>query len=185
MNPPVIVIHGNSLEHVTDAYKRFLEGRFRDAFKLVGTPLRIEMQTRRRIRYADKRTPTSEALVRPRRLSRLAAARGHAGQRAVSESQHGAYREQQRATATRPVSEHAAQGARAGLDLPRQRHQAAGPDRIVRPVRRAAAQHRHADGLQARDLHRRARPRRQFPRRAENGRATAERRADATAAGNA
>jgi predicted GTPase len=28
MNPPVIVIHGNSLEHVTDAYKRFLEGRF-------------------------------------------------------------------------------------------------------------------------------------------------------------
>jgi GTP-binding protein len=29
MNPPVIVIHGNSLEHVTDVYKRFLEGRFR------------------------------------------------------------------------------------------------------------------------------------------------------------
>ena len=26
MNPPVIVIHGNSLEHVTDAYKRFLKG---------------------------------------------------------------------------------------------------------------------------------------------------------------
>ena len=45
MNPPVIVIHGNSLEDVTAAYKRFLEGRFRKEFDLVGTPLRIEMKT--------------------------------------------------------------------------------------------------------------------------------------------
>ena len=45
MNPPVIVIHGNSLEHLTDAYKRFLEGRFRKAFDLEGTPLRIELKT--------------------------------------------------------------------------------------------------------------------------------------------
>ncbi|MDP1687755.1 ribosome biogenesis GTPase Der [Hydrogenophaga sp.] len=45
MNPPVIVIHGNSLEHVPDSYKRFLEGRFRKAFDLVGTPLRIELKT--------------------------------------------------------------------------------------------------------------------------------------------
>ncbi|SHM55207.1 ribosome biogenesis GTPase Der [Rhizobacter sp. OV335] len=45
MNPPLIVIHGNSLEHVTDVYKRFLEGRFRAHFKLVGTPLRIEMRS--------------------------------------------------------------------------------------------------------------------------------------------
>lgn len=44
-NPPVIVVHGNSLEHVTEAYKRFLEGRFRKEFDLVGTPLRIEMKT--------------------------------------------------------------------------------------------------------------------------------------------
>jgi GTP-binding protein len=53
MNPPVIVVHGNSLEHVTEAYKRFLEGRFRQEFKLVGTPLRIEMKTSRNP-YADK-----------------------------------------------------------------------------------------------------------------------------------
>ncbi|MCB2017883.1 MAG: ribosome biogenesis GTPase Der [Hydrogenophaga sp.] len=45
MNPPVIVIHGNSLEHVSDSYKRFLEGRFRKAFDLEGTPLRIEFKT--------------------------------------------------------------------------------------------------------------------------------------------
>ena len=45
MNPPVIVIHGNSLEHIGEAYRRFLEGRFRKAFDLVGTPLRIEFKT--------------------------------------------------------------------------------------------------------------------------------------------
>ena len=53
MNPPVIVIHGNSLEHVTDAYKRFLEGRFRKEFDLVGTPLRIEMKSSHNP-FADK-----------------------------------------------------------------------------------------------------------------------------------
>ncbi|MET1115794.1 MAG: ribosome biogenesis GTPase Der [Comamonas sp.] len=53
MNPPVIVIHGNSLEHVTDVYKRFLEGRFRKEFNLVGTPLRIELKTSANP-YADK-----------------------------------------------------------------------------------------------------------------------------------
>ncbi len=53
MNPPVIVVHGNSLEHVTDAYKRFLEGRFRKEFNLIGTPLRVEMKTSANP-YADK-----------------------------------------------------------------------------------------------------------------------------------
>ena len=53
MNPPVIVVHGNSLEGVTDAYKRFLEGRFRKAFDLTGTPLRVEMKTARNP-YAEK-----------------------------------------------------------------------------------------------------------------------------------
>lgn len=45
MNPPIVVIHGSALSGVTDSYKRFLEGRFREAFKLRGTPLRIEMRT--------------------------------------------------------------------------------------------------------------------------------------------
>jgi GTP-binding protein len=53
MNPPIIVIHGNSLEHVTESYKRFLEGRFRKEFDLVGTPLRIEMKTSQNP-YANK-----------------------------------------------------------------------------------------------------------------------------------
>jgi GTP-binding protein len=45
MNPPIVVVHGNALEHVTDAYKRYLEGRIRDHFKLVGTPLRVELKS--------------------------------------------------------------------------------------------------------------------------------------------
>ena len=47
MNPPIVVIHGNSLEHVTPAYRRYLEGRVRDHFHLVGTPLRIELRSGR------------------------------------------------------------------------------------------------------------------------------------------
>lgn len=53
MNPPLIVIHGNSLEHIPEAYKRYLEGRFRAHFKLVGTPLRIEMRSAHNP-YAEK-----------------------------------------------------------------------------------------------------------------------------------
>jgi len=46
-NPPIVVIHGNATEAVTEAYKRFLEGRFREHFKLSGTPLRIELKSSR------------------------------------------------------------------------------------------------------------------------------------------
>jgi len=45
MNPPLIVIHGNSLDHISETYKRFLEGRFREHFKLTGTPMRIELRS--------------------------------------------------------------------------------------------------------------------------------------------
>jgi GTP-binding protein len=44
-NPPRIVIHGNSLQHVSAAYLRYLENWFRETFKLQGTPLRIELRT--------------------------------------------------------------------------------------------------------------------------------------------
>jgi len=45
MNPPRIVIHGSALGRVPESYKRYLEGQFRDAFGLVGTPLRIELRS--------------------------------------------------------------------------------------------------------------------------------------------
>jgi GTP-binding protein len=40
-NPPVIVIHGNQTERVPEAYRRYLINRFRKAFKLKGTPVRL------------------------------------------------------------------------------------------------------------------------------------------------
>jgi len=40
-NPPVIVIHGNQTERLPEAYRRFLINRFRKAFKLKGTPVRL------------------------------------------------------------------------------------------------------------------------------------------------
>ncbi|MCX7898042.1 MAG: ribosome biogenesis GTPase Der [Rhodocyclaceae bacterium] len=46
-NPPVIVIHGNALEHIPPAYVRYLEHSFRTAFGLVGTPLSIQFKTGR------------------------------------------------------------------------------------------------------------------------------------------
>ena len=44
-NPPLIIIHGNALDAVPDSYRRYLETRFRNAFKLDGTPLRIEFKS--------------------------------------------------------------------------------------------------------------------------------------------
>jgi GTP-binding protein len=52
-NPPIIVIHGNALEHVPPSYKRYLENTFRETFRLSGTPLRIVFQTSENP-YAEK-----------------------------------------------------------------------------------------------------------------------------------
>ncbi|MGH8744055.1 MAG: ribosome biogenesis GTPase Der [Burkholderiales bacterium] len=53
-NPPRIVVHGNALEAVPDSYWRYLERVFRDAFKLQGTPLKLEFK-RGRNPYAGKK----------------------------------------------------------------------------------------------------------------------------------
>lgn len=47
MNPPRIIIHGNALDRVPESYKRYLEGYFREAFQLAGTPMRIEFRSGR------------------------------------------------------------------------------------------------------------------------------------------
>ena len=44
MNPPLIVIHGNALEHVSASYQRYLENCFCQAFKLQGTPLKVQFK---------------------------------------------------------------------------------------------------------------------------------------------
>ncbi|HYY60520.1 MAG TPA: GTPase, partial [Burkholderiales bacterium] len=54
INPPRIIIHGNALDRVPASYQRYLEGYFRQAFELVGTPLAIEFRTGRNP-YAKKK----------------------------------------------------------------------------------------------------------------------------------
>jgi len=44
-NPPIIVIHGNQTERLPDAYRRYLVNRFRKAFRLKGTPVRLTFKT--------------------------------------------------------------------------------------------------------------------------------------------
>jgi len=46
-NPPRVIIHGNALDAIPDAYRRYLEGQFREAFQLQGTPLVIEFKSSR------------------------------------------------------------------------------------------------------------------------------------------
>jgi len=52
-NPPIIVIHGNALEHVPPAYVRYLEHTYMEAFRLQGTPLRIQFKSGKNP-YIDK-----------------------------------------------------------------------------------------------------------------------------------
>jgi GTP-binding protein len=61
-NPPVIVIHGNQTERLPDSYRRYLINRFRKAFKLTGTPVRLSFKKGKNP-YAGRRntlTPRQE-----------------------------------------------------------------------------------------------------------------------------
>lgn len=44
-NPPIVIVHGSGLEGVSASYKRYLEGKVREAFDLEGTPLRVELKS--------------------------------------------------------------------------------------------------------------------------------------------
>jgi GTP-binding protein len=46
-NPPRIIVHGTGLDHVPASYRRYLERFFREAFKLQGTPLKVELKSGR------------------------------------------------------------------------------------------------------------------------------------------
>ncbi|MGH8729894.1 MAG: ribosome biogenesis GTPase Der [Burkholderiales bacterium] len=47
VNPPCIVVHGSALKRVPQSYWRYLEHSFRSAFKLQGTPLRLQYKNAR------------------------------------------------------------------------------------------------------------------------------------------
>lgn len=69
--PPRIVIHGNRTDTVPPAYKRYLMNVFRDHFKLVGTPVRIEFRDGDNP-YKDKKNKlTKRQLEKRKRLKRF------------------------------------------------------------------------------------------------------------------
>ena len=74
-NPPVIVVHGNQTELVPASYRRYLARRFRSAFALIGTPLRIEFRTGKNPFGGRRNTLTPRQRRRRERLLRHVAQR--------------------------------------------------------------------------------------------------------------
>lgn len=71
MNPPVIVIHGNALQHISAAYTRYLTQTFRKAFHLQGTPLRIQYNVNVNP-YDEKDIKSKQSLRRVKLSNRIA-----------------------------------------------------------------------------------------------------------------
>jgi GTP-binding protein len=69
-NPPIIVIHGTGLDGVKAPYKRYLENTFQKAFKLSGTPLRIELRSAANP-FEGRRKPLTEKQDAQRRRRKI------------------------------------------------------------------------------------------------------------------
>ncbi|RMG33817.1 MAG: ribosome biogenesis GTPase Der [Gammaproteobacteria bacterium] len=65
-NPPIIVIHGNQVDQLPATYQRYLVNRFREAFRLRGTPLRIELRAGKNP-YEGRRNKLTKRQVGKRR----------------------------------------------------------------------------------------------------------------------
>lgn len=66
-NPPRVIIHGNRLASLPDAYKRYLENALRERFRLVGTPLALEFREGANNPYAGKKNVLTERQLKKRR----------------------------------------------------------------------------------------------------------------------
>jgi GTP-binding protein len=69
-NPPIVVIHGTGLDGVKRPYRRYLENTFRKAFKLKGTPLRIELRSSANP-FEGRRKPLTEKQDAQRRRRKI------------------------------------------------------------------------------------------------------------------
>lgn len=67
-NPPIIVIHGNQMDHVPQDYRRYLENTYRRVFKLEGTPIQIEFKSGTNPFEGRKNTPSEREQERKRRM---------------------------------------------------------------------------------------------------------------------
>lgn len=69
-NPPLVIVHGNQTQDVPAAYQRFLLNRFREAFRLRGTPLKVEFRTGENPYQGRRNQLTQRQQQKRRRLMR-------------------------------------------------------------------------------------------------------------------
>jgi len=69
-NPPIVVIHGSGLDGVKEPYKRYLENTFRKTFKLMGTPMRIQLKSSKNP-FEGKHKPLTEKQDSMRRRRKI------------------------------------------------------------------------------------------------------------------
>lgn len=67
-NPPLLVFHGNQVDEIPGAYKRYLENFFRQQLALVGTPLRLEFRGGENPFAGRRNTLTPRQIVKRRRM---------------------------------------------------------------------------------------------------------------------
>jgi GTPase len=65
-NPPIIIVHGNQVQHVPDAYRRYLANVFRKHFRLEGSPVRVEFRADDNP-FKGRRNPLTPRQVRSRK----------------------------------------------------------------------------------------------------------------------
>ncbi|MGI9309861.1 MAG: ribosome biogenesis GTPase Der [Gammaproteobacteria bacterium] len=70
--PPVIVVHGNQTESLPGSYRRYLVNHFRKAFRLRGTPIRLQLKSSRNP-FAGKRNTLTPRQIRSRKRIRTRA----------------------------------------------------------------------------------------------------------------
>jgi GTP-binding protein len=75
-NPPIIVIHGNQVEAIPTAYRRYLINFYRHALKLTGTPIRVEFKGGENPFAGRKNKLTASQINKRKRLMRHVKKRG-------------------------------------------------------------------------------------------------------------
>jgi GTP-binding protein len=63
----VIIIHGNHVNAIKDSYMRYLEGAFRQAFQIIGTPLRVQFKQGENPYLDEEKRKPKEGVVSMRR----------------------------------------------------------------------------------------------------------------------
>jgi GTPase len=74
-NPPRILLHGNQTEAIPGSYSRYLENYFRQALKLVGTPVKIEF------RQGENPYQHKQNVLTPRQQAKRKRLRQHIGKK--------------------------------------------------------------------------------------------------------